>query len=82
MSKVSKVSDCCSAPPRAICGPHGTADASTEDYSICPSCGDYCDYVEETDEEEEYPRKDDTDARTSNQIDQDNARVINAGARR
>lgn len=75
---MSKVSDCCGA------APIGNGDMSFEDVGICSECRDHCEYIEEgADEEEEYPRqkKDDTDARTSNQIDQDNARVINAGAK-
>lgn len=46
-----KVSNCCGSPPKS------NGDANTEDYGICASCGDYCEYVEEEEleEDEEIP---------------------------
>ena len=42
-----KVSDCCGAEPLS------DGDSSTEDYGICPDCGEHCEYIEEDDEETE-----------------------------
>jgi len=38
-----KVSDCCGAAPRSI----RNGDCSTEDFGLCPECGDHCEYIEE-----------------------------------
>jgi hypothetical protein len=46
-----KVSDCCGASPR------GNGDNDTEDYGICPDCGEHCEYVDDgEDEKDTRPR--------------------------
>lgn len=39
-----KVTDCCKALPVS------NGDGSTQDYAICPKCGEHCEYVEGDDE--------------------------------
>jgi hypothetical protein len=36
-----KVSDCCGEEPR------GNGDNDSEDYGICPCCGEHCEYIEQ-----------------------------------
>ena len=43
-----RVSSCCGAAPVS------NGDCDTEDIGICPECHDFCDYVEEEDEEDMY----------------------------
>ena len=50
---MSKVSDCCNAPPRSI----GNGDNDTETFGICGSCGDHCEYIEQEDETPEMPTR-------------------------
>lgn len=40
-----KITDCCGAPAES------NGDSSTEDYGICPICGEHCEYVEEDEDE-------------------------------
>ena len=42
------VSSCCGAYPKSYPGPHGIPDGDSQDFGICPACGDHCDYVHET----------------------------------
>jgi hypothetical protein len=39
-----KLSDCCGAEPMS------NGDCDTEDFGICPVCGEYCEYTEEEEE--------------------------------
>lgn len=39
-----KVSDCCGCPA------YSNGDGSTEDYGLCPDCGEHCTYIEYCDE--------------------------------
>jgi len=40
------VSDCCGVPPK------GNGDCDTSDFGICPECGEHCEYVDYSDEDE------------------------------
>jgi hypothetical protein len=42
---MSLVSDCCGASPR------GNGDNDLSDYGICSECGEYCEYIDEDEEE-------------------------------
>jgi hypothetical protein len=36
-----KVSDCCGAEA------YSNGDSDTEDYGICPQCGEHCEYIDD-----------------------------------
>ena len=49
-----KISECCGAPA------YSNGDGSTEDYGICPECGEHCEYEDE-DNIPEWEKQFDTD---------------------
>jgi transposase len=55
-----KVSDCCGVYPR------GNGDNDTEDYGICPDCGEHCEYIEEDDSEQNPERSVATEVKSRN----------------
>lgn len=44
-----KVTDCCGSPA------YSNGDCDTEDFGICPECGEHCEYVDDGEDEDIEP---------------------------